>query len=51
MKKIALTLLAAATTGSLLTAAPFLAIGDGAELFVTGTLGIRAEGAGEGGTE
>ena len=43
MKKIALTLLAAATTGSLLTAAPFLAIGDGAELFVTGTLGIRAD--------
>ena len=43
MKKIALTLLAAATTGSLLNAAPFLAIGDGAELFVTGTLGIRAD--------
>jgi hypothetical protein len=43
MKKIALTILAAATTGSLINAAPFLAIGDGAELFVTGTLGIRAD--------
>ena len=38
--RIALTTVALGTTVS---AAPFLAIGDGAELFVTGTLGVRAD--------
>lgn len=32
-----------AVLGTAVQAAPFLAIGDGAELFVTGTLGVRAD--------
>lgn len=43
MKKFARIFLVTATLGTAANAAPFLAIGDGAELFVTGTLGVRAD--------
>lgn len=43
MKKIARLAIVSATLGTAASAAPFLAIGDGAELFVTGTLGVRAD--------
>ncbi len=43
MKNIARIALVSAALGSAASAAPFLAIGDGAELFVTGSLGVRAD--------
>jgi hypothetical protein len=43
MKKITQLFLALAALASIGKAAPFLAIGDGAELFATGTLGVRAD--------
>jgi len=43
MKKSALIALVSVALGTAAHAAPFLAIGDGAELFVTGTLGVRAD--------
>lgn len=43
MKKTIRLALLSATLGSSGFAAPFMAIGDGAELFLTGTLGIRAD--------
>lgn len=43
MKNLARIALFTAAISSAANAAPFLAIGDGAELFVTGTLGVRAD--------
>lgn len=43
MKNYARIALTVAALGSAAKAAPFLAIGDGAELFVTGALGIRSD--------
>lgn len=43
MKNIAKIALAALALDATVSAAPFMAIGDGAELFVTGTLGVRAD--------
>lgn len=43
MKNFARIALVSAALGSAAHAAPFLAIGDGAELFVTGTLGVRSD--------
>lgn len=43
MKKLAHLALVSAALGTAANAAPFLAIGDGAEIFVTGTLGVRAD--------
>lgn len=43
IKKIASIALASAAIGSAASAAPFLAIGDGAELFILGTLGVRSD--------
>jgi hypothetical protein len=43
MKNLARIALVSAALGTAANAAPFLAIGDGAELFVTGTLGVRAD--------
>ncbi|MCX6952885.1 MAG: outer membrane beta-barrel protein [Verrucomicrobia bacterium] len=43
MKNLARIALVSAAFGTAASAAPFLAIGDGAELFVTGTLGIRVD--------
>ena len=43
MKNLARIALIIATVSTAANAAPFLAIGDGAELFVTGTLGVRAD--------
>lgn len=43
MKNIARLALISVALGTGSYAAPFLAIGDGAELFVTGTLGVRAD--------
>jgi len=43
MKKLIQLVLASATLAGIGNAAPFLAIGDGAELFATGTLGVRAD--------
>jgi len=43
MKNYARIALVSAALGTAAHAAPFLAIGDGAELFVTGTLGIRSD--------
>ena len=43
MKKITQLVLALAALASVGNAAPFLAIGDGAELFATGTLAVRAD--------
>ena len=43
MKKIVSIALVSAALGTAAHAAPFLAIGDGAELFITGTLGVRAD--------
>ncbi len=43
MKNIARIALFTAALGTAAQAAPFLAIGDGAELFVTGTLAVRAD--------
>ena len=43
MKNLIRYALISASLGACAYAAPFMAIGDGAELFVTGTLGIRAD--------
>ena len=43
MKNYAKIALISVAFGTAVSAAPFLAIGDGAELFVTGTLGVRAD--------
>jgi polysaccharide biosynthesis protein VpsM len=43
MKQLYRSLLVSALIASVSHAAPFLAIGDGAELFVTGQLGVRAD--------
>lgn len=43
MKNLARIALVTAAIGTAANAAPFLAIGDGAELFVTGSLGVRAD--------
>ena len=43
MKKYSRLILLLTTLSSVGQAAPFLAIGDGAELFATGTLGVRAD--------
>ena len=43
MKNLARIALVSAALGTAAQAAPFLAIGDGAELFVTGTLAVRAD--------
>ena len=43
MKKLINALFLALTISTGAAAAPFLAIGDGAELFLTGTLGVRAD--------
>jgi hypothetical protein len=43
MKKYTQLVVALAALTSVSNAAPFLAIGDGAELFVTGTLGVRVD--------
>ena len=43
MKKLARFVLVSAAFSAHSYAAPFLAIGDGAELFVTGTVGVRAD--------
>jgi len=43
MKKTTQTVIALAALAATVNAAPFLAIGDGAELFATGTLGVRAD--------
>jgi polysaccharide biosynthesis protein VpsM len=43
MKKILRLTLISVSLGACSYAAPFMAIGDGAELFLTGTLGIRAD--------
>jgi len=43
MKKLARIAIVSAAFGTAASAAPFLAIGDGAELFVTGTLGVRVD--------
>lgn len=43
MKNYARIALLTAAIGTAANAAPFLAIGDGAELFVTGTLGVRVD--------
>jgi hypothetical protein len=43
MKKSIRILLVAASTAAVSKAAPFMAIGDGAELFATGTIGVRAD--------
>lgn len=43
MKNLARIALVSAAFGTAASAAPFLSIGDGAELFVTGTLGVRAD--------
>src|SRR4051812_31039662 len=43
MKNYVRFVLVTAALGSAAYAAPFLAIGDGAELFVTGTLGVRSD--------
>jgi len=43
MKKFIPLAFAAISLSTVASAAPFMAIGDGAELFVTGTLGVRAD--------
>ena len=43
MKKYTRLIIALAALSSVVQAAPFLAIGDGAELFATGTLSVRAD--------
>lgn len=43
MKKLAYLLTIPAAMASATFAAPFLAVGDGAEIFLTGTLGVRAD--------
>jgi hypothetical protein len=43
MKKSIRILVLAASTVALSKAAPFMAVGDGAELFATGTIGVRAD--------
>ena len=43
MKKFTQLALALMALAGISHAAPFLAIGDGAELFATGTLGVRAD--------
>jgi len=43
MKKLVRNALISVALGTAANAAPFLAIGDGAELFVTGTLGVRSD--------
>lgn len=43
LRKLQVSLVSAVALTSALRAAPFMAIGDGAELFVTGTVGVRAD--------